>query len=125
MRALGVLLVLAATGCAPQYQATRPGATQAQMQVDVNQCQYEAVAYSNPGYRGPAFSMGHAVAQGVSTGIDQAVRQEQLMALCLQAKGWTAERGYQSKGGPTVKCRKADGIVFYTSKGDCPGVVEG
>lgn len=133
--AVGALAVGACTP--PGYELMRNDATPHQQAADLAQCRYEAAAHSNPGYIPPAWSTRHAVAQGVTLGIDQGVRQNELLHLCLQARGWryggTTETGYRP--GPAsappsdrpsdpsmIRCARPDGVKIWAGESYCRSI---
>lgn len=133
----GFLLIIATTACAPTAPSaplSKPTASYAERDADIAQCRYEAMAHSNPGYVPPAWSTGHAVAQGLTMGVDQEIRQAQLMELCLRARGWN--RGNPDLSGAaldraardappsttSIRCKRRDGHEIWASPNYCDGI---
>lgn len=87
MKKLFILTVLAAAlaGCAtqPNRQWVKPGATQADFDQHVAQCDYETTAATQSTDYGLRTSFGQE--------LDRAMRKKELMGLCLVAKGYHQE----------------------------------
>jgi len=84
-------VALALTGCAMQpIICNRSGATRADYDRDVAQCEYESasatVTYgsSTP----PARTLGGAIGQGIGIGMGRAMARNDLAIMCMRAKGW-------------------------------------
>jgi hypothetical protein len=77
-----MLIVITFAGCAPTTYWTRANFNEYQWNRDLAQCRYESSAYTPNEYRGPG--MANAIAAGMSQGM----RQNDLLALCLQARGY-------------------------------------
>ena len=78
--ALGIALLAAVAGCAGKTCYTKPGFTQAEWNRDLAQCTYETTASTQNVNYGYSTVFGQA--------LDQALRRQQLMDLCLKARGY-------------------------------------
>lgn len=90
MRAAPLLIALALTGCAPRYTWVRADATQGMFDQDMARCQYEAASSTaNYGSSTPAArTVGGSIGQGLALGYGQAMAENNLIALCMRAKGY-------------------------------------
>ena len=71
--------------CAQKRMFTKPGFTQAQWEQDLAQCEYEASGATQNVDPGLRTVFGQA--------LDQALRKNELIALCLRAKGYEEQGG--------------------------------
>lgn len=97
MRRALPLLVVGLVGCATPPVYYRDNTSMADFDRDIAGCQYEA-ASSTATYgsgQNTARTMGGAIAQGLATGLGQAMAANNLIALCMRARGYT-------RGGPSV-----------------------
>jgi hypothetical protein len=72
------------SGCAPQQMYVRPGTTQAQFAEDRAQCMYEATRSTQ--------NLDYSHASSLGMLIDQGMRRNELLGLCLQARGYKLEK---------------------------------
>ena len=83
-------LVLLLGACATPYVWFKPGTTPAEFNQDAARCRYEAAAATaNYNTGRTAGTMSGAVAQGLGEGLAIASRRDELIQLCLQARGYT------------------------------------
>lgn len=88
-----ILVALALTACAPRFMWVRPSTTQADFDQDVARCQYEAAsATATYGSSSPtARTTGGAIGQGIGAGIGAAMKENELVTLCMRAKGYAQQ----------------------------------
>ncbi len=78
--------------CGPSFVWVKEGATKEGFEKDVLQCKYEAsVATSSYSTGRIAGSTYGAISQGIAEGIAVGTRKNELIQLCLQAKGYTKD----------------------------------
>jgi len=85
------ILAAAIAGCAPSYYWARADTGQTGFDSDMARCQYEA-ASSTATYGSSApieRTLGGAIGQGLGLGIGQAMAQNNLIVLCMRAKGYS------------------------------------
>jgi len=87
---LSLVIIFATSGCAPQYYWARAETTRTDFDSDVARCQYEAASSTATyGSSAPvARSTADAMGQGFAAGIGQAMAQNNLIVLCMRAKGY-------------------------------------
>lgn len=76
---LGLGVVMALASC-QNVVLTKPGATQADYQSDMNQCDYEATGHT----QATDYSYNTMIGQE----FDRAQRKKDLILRCMKAKGW-------------------------------------
>ena len=79
-------LALVLAGCATNMRWVKPGATSADFDQDKVRCQYEAqLATAN-------LPTGYGISGAISSGVEQGLRQAELLKLCMQTKGWSLQQ---------------------------------
>lgn len=81
------LLVLLVLGCA-EVPTWKEGATKEDYQRDMLQCEYEA-KLATPQRGETRRGVGAAAAQGVGDALYEVVREQELIAACMKARGYT------------------------------------
>ena len=83
-----ILLVFIFSGCAKTIYY-HPYKDASDFEQDYAACQYEAEKYGYIHSNTPQFGgMGAAVASGFGAGIEEALRKNKIIKMCLQQKGW-------------------------------------
>lgn len=90
MKAAPLLIALVLAGCAPRWTWVRADANQAMFDQDMARCQYEAASSTATyGSSTPAArTVGGSIGQGLALGYGQAMAENNLIALCMRAKGY-------------------------------------
>jgi hypothetical protein len=82
MRAMGIVLLLALSGCSGPTVLTKPGATSVDFDRDKAQCTYE-VKLGTAGYRNSFMRT------DIGSALDTAIMQADLIKDCMLARDWT------------------------------------
>lgn len=80
MKTLGLILVLALTGCASNKYWYKEGTTTEQSRHDLLECRYEAEKYST--------GAGAGYETGVGSGVAIGLKQRKLIIECMELKGY-------------------------------------
>lgn len=97
-RASIAIALAALCACAPPT-FVRPNTTMAEFDADISRCQYEATS-STATYgsgQNTARTLGGAIGQGIGIGLGRAIETNNLVALCMRARGYAI--GGPSAGG--------------------------
>lgn len=87
-----VFVIATLAGCAAPLHYVKPGITQTQADRDLAQCRYEAARDGNYNSGSTRRGISGAAGQGFAEGVEQAIRQGELMQLCMTARGYAAQR---------------------------------
>jgi hypothetical protein len=95
---------LAMVGCASQMAWYNPSVRDVtQMQRDFAECKYDTTKY---GYvPNQYFGVGDPVAAGITAGIEQAMRSNEVMRTCMASKGYTLQNIKEMQGKGAVYTR--------------------
>lgn len=101
---LNCAALLAIAGCGGRVVYVKPGASSDAYQSDIARCEYEAASSTSTYGSGQpvARTVGGAIGQGIGLGIGRSMEANNLIALCMRARGYTQAMEGSIQAAPVV-----------------------